>query len=130
MPILIVLLFYINDLVRIKRYYSQTEFIGQQMANILQNIAKNRAIRGDDIKYACSLAWLDIPSNPENVEAYTNIYYVSKQKVSQQESFSWSQFLAKCPCDEGELYLEYTFAEGSGGGYYYLEDGDIPLSIC
>ncbi len=34
MPILIILLFYISDLVKIKRYYSQTEFVGQQMANI------------------------------------------------------------------------------------------------
>ena len=56
MPILIILLFYINDLVRIKRYYSQTEFVALQMANILQNIAKTRKITRNDIKYAASLA--------------------------------------------------------------------------
>ena len=43
MPVLIILLFYINDLVRIKRYYSQTEFVGQQIANMLQNISQKRA---------------------------------------------------------------------------------------
>lgn len=43
MPVLIILLFYINDLVRIKRYYSQTEFIAQQIANMLQNVSQKRA---------------------------------------------------------------------------------------
>jgi len=43
MPIFIILLFYIHDLVKIKRYYSQTEFVAQQMANILQNISQKRA---------------------------------------------------------------------------------------
>ncbi len=55
MPVLIILLFYINDLVRIKRYYSQTEFVAQQMANILQNISKTRtqkAITQNDLRYA------------------------------------------------------------------------------
>ncbi len=65
MPVLIVLLFYIHDLVKIKRYYSQTEFVGQQMANILQNIAKKRAAEGttlnkDDICRAASLAFLSM----------------------------------------------------------------------
>ena len=65
MPILIILLFYINDLVRLKRYYSQTEFVAQQMANILQNISQkreeaNRKITCNDIRYAASLAYLSI----------------------------------------------------------------------
>lgn len=65
MPILIILLFYINDLVRLKRYHSQTEFVAQQMANILQNIAKKgtaegRTISSSDIRYAASLAYLSI----------------------------------------------------------------------
>ncbi len=65
MPILIILLFYINDLIRIKRYYSQTEFVGQQMANILQNMAKKKAATGstisfDDLCNAGSLAYLTI----------------------------------------------------------------------
>jgi len=60
MPILIILLFYIHDLMRIKRLYSQTEFVGQQMANILQNIARTKKITMNDIKYAASLAYLTI----------------------------------------------------------------------
>ena len=63
MPILIILLFYINDLVRIKRYYSQTEFVAQQFANIIQNISQkrdNKKITIRDIKYAASLAFLSM----------------------------------------------------------------------
>ena len=68
MPILIILLFYINDLVRIKRYYSQTEFVAQQFANIIQNISQKRGssdptklkISIPDIKYAASLAFLSM----------------------------------------------------------------------
>ncbi len=63
MPILIILLFYINDLVKIKRYYSQTEFVAQQIANILQNISQKRTdkkIKIPDIKYALSSAFLSI----------------------------------------------------------------------
>ncbi len=63
MPILIILLFYINDLVRIKRYYSQTEFMAQQFANIIQNISQNRpnkAIKLNDMRYASALSWLSL----------------------------------------------------------------------
>lgn len=65
MSVLVILLFYINDLVKFKRYYAQTEFVGQQMANILQNIAKKRAAEGgylkkNDICHAASLAFLTI----------------------------------------------------------------------
>ena len=65
MPILIILLFYINDLVKMKRMYSQMEFVGQQMANILQNLSKKRAAEGETLKYedlchAASLAYLTI----------------------------------------------------------------------
>ena len=65
MPILIILLFYIHDLMRIKRYYSQTEFVAQQMANILQNISQkregaDRKINYNDIRYASSLAYLSM----------------------------------------------------------------------
>ena len=64
-PVLIILLFYINDLVRIKRYYSQTEFVGQQMANILQNLAKKRHAEGkiissSDLGNAGALAFLSM----------------------------------------------------------------------
>lgn len=61
MPILIVLLFYIHDLVKIKRLYSQTEFVAQQMANMIQNISKKREdkkLNKNDFKHITSLAWL------------------------------------------------------------------------
>ena len=65
MPILIILLFYINDLVRIKRMYSQTEFVAQQMANIIQNISQKREgeekkIKFRDVQHAASLSYLTI----------------------------------------------------------------------
>ena len=63
MPILIVLLFYIHELIRIKRYYAQTEFVGQQTANILQNISQKRSdkkVTVNDLRYTCSLAWLSV----------------------------------------------------------------------
>lgn len=60
MPVLIILLYYINDLSKLKRYYDQTEFAAQQMVNILQNIAKTKKIEVDDIKRAASLAYLTI----------------------------------------------------------------------
>ena len=63
MPILLILLFYIHDLVKLKRYHSQTEFVAQQMANILQNISQkrsNKAITANDIRYAASLAYLSV----------------------------------------------------------------------
>ena len=63
MPILIILLFYIHDLIKIKRYYSQTEFVAQQFANIIQNISQkrsNKKITLNDIRHAASLAFLTI----------------------------------------------------------------------
>ncbi len=63
MPILIILLFYINDLVKIKRYYSQTEFVAQQFANIIQNISQkreNKKITVNDLKYTVALAYQTI----------------------------------------------------------------------
>ena len=63
MPILIILLFYIHDLVKIKRYYSQTEFVAQQMVNIIQNISQNREnkrITTNDLKHAMTLAYQTI----------------------------------------------------------------------
>ena len=67
MPILIILLFYIHDLIRIKRYYAQTEFVGQQMANMIQNISQkrdNKRLNKNDFKNITSLAWLTMfPGN-------------------------------------------------------------------
>jgi len=63
MPILIILLFYIHDLMRIKRLYSQTEFVAQQMANMIQNISQKRGdkkITKEDLHYISALANLSI----------------------------------------------------------------------
>jgi len=63
MPILIILLFYIHDLMRIKRYYSQTEFVGQQTANMIQNISQNRTdkkITKKDLWHIHRLSWLNL----------------------------------------------------------------------
>ena len=59
-PILIILMFYINDLVRIKRYYAQTEFVGQQTVNMIQNISQkrdNKAITKTDLVNIHALTW-------------------------------------------------------------------------
>ncbi len=63
MPVLIVLLFYIYDLVKIKRYYLQIEFVGQQMANMIQNISQkreNKIIKKEDLINIHVLAWQSI----------------------------------------------------------------------
>ncbi len=69
MPVLIILLYYINDLSKLKRYYDQTEFVAQQMVNILQNISQgrktedgkdDRKIKRNDIRRAAALAYLSI----------------------------------------------------------------------
>jgi len=61
MPILIILLFYIYDLMKLKRWYSQTEFAAQQFVNIIQNISQkreNKRITYNDLRYACYLSYL------------------------------------------------------------------------
>ncbi len=68
MPILIILLFYINDLVKIKRYYSQTEFVVQQIANMIQKISQKKSekdstklkITQKDFWNISALAWQTI----------------------------------------------------------------------
>ena len=89
MPVLIILLFYINDLIRIKRYYSQTEFVGQQTANMIQNISKNREnprITKTDLLNIHALAWQTVYPGvtifrkdsvyPLNHKPITSMYYV------------------------------------------------------
>ena len=80
MPILIILLFYINDLVRIKRYYSQTEFVGQQMANIIQNISQSRTdkrITANDLRYALTLAYQTIYPGKTMFWQGNGLYFVN-----------------------------------------------------
>ncbi|MCR4555565.1 MAG: hypothetical protein K5766_02005 [Alphaproteobacteria bacterium] len=60
-PILIIAMLYIHDIVKIRRYYSQTEFAGQQMINIIQNISQKRTkklITQQDLKLGIYLASL------------------------------------------------------------------------
>lgn len=60
-PILIIAMLYIHDIVKIRRYYSQTEFAGQQMINIIQNISQKRTDKQftlSDIRLALYLASL------------------------------------------------------------------------
>ena len=57
------LLYYIHDLVRLKRWQSQMQFVAHQMASMLQNISQNRTdktITQNDIRYAMSAAYLTI----------------------------------------------------------------------
>ncbi len=67
MPVLIILLYYINDLSKLKRYYDQTEFVGQQMVNMIQNISQkreNKKLNKNDFKDITELAWLTMfPGN-------------------------------------------------------------------
>ena len=89
MPILIILLFYINDLMRIKRYYSQTEFVAQQTANMIQNISQKRGnlkITKTDLTNIHTLAWQSVYPGvsmfrinsvyPSAHKPITSIYYV------------------------------------------------------
>jgi hypothetical protein len=110
MPILIILLFYINDLVKIKRYYSQTEFVGQQMANMIQNVSKNRGtdqkkITKEDLKNAFCLAWLTVFPNSSSMFYEGNsalgfgylphsfVYYVRGLNNGQASCF-WRAFIS------------------------------------
>ena len=120
MPILIILLFYINDLVRIKRYYSQTEFVAQQFVNIIQNISQKRSasdstklkISVPDIKYAASLAFLSMYPGKTMYRIGTsgsrhelshsprlNIFYV-KGLPGGKASCKWNMRLASDPASD------------------------------
>ena len=60
-PIFVILLFYAHDLVRLYRYQAQTEFVTQQMVNLIQNISQNREnkkITLNDLRYCFSTAYL------------------------------------------------------------------------
>ena len=65
MPVLIILLYYINDLSKLKRYYDQTEFVAQQFVNIIQNVSQNpsresKLIKLRDVRDAFCLSFLSI----------------------------------------------------------------------
>ena len=61
MPVLIILLYYINDLSKLKRYHDQTEFVAQQMVNMIQNVSHGREskrIKKEDVWNIMGVAWL------------------------------------------------------------------------
>ena len=63
MPVLIFLIYYINDLSKLKRYRDQTEFVAHQVVNMIQNISKkreNKAITLTDLSYIHCAAWLSV----------------------------------------------------------------------
>lgn len=99
LSILIILMFYILDVVKIKRYYSQTKFVGQQMVNVLQNLSEKRNAEGTslsetDISHAASLAFLTIYPG-------TTQYSPDKQ---------WNHELRHIPS------LTFYYIKGSTGG--------------
>ena len=60
---MITLLYYIHDLVKLKRLQSQVHFVAHQMASMLQNVSQNRtdkAITKNDIRHIASAAYLTI----------------------------------------------------------------------
>ena len=89
MPVLIMLLYYIHDLSKLKRYYDQTEFVAQQTVNMLQNISQNRSnkrIKKEDLARIHTLAWQTLyPGKtlflkdsvyPAGYSSVTSMYYV------------------------------------------------------
>ena len=100
MPVLIILLYYINDLSKLKRYYDQTEFVAQQTVNMIQNISQRRSaeaatseekeellkISKKDLLRIHALAWQTVYPGltifrknsvyPLNHKPITSIYYV------------------------------------------------------
>ena len=63
MPVLILLIYYMHDLFKIQRYYSQTEFVAYQMVQMIQSISQNReskTITANDLRYITSAAYLTI----------------------------------------------------------------------
>ena len=78
MPVLIILLYYINDLSKLKRYYDQTEFVAQQMVNMIQNISQdreNKVVTKRDLGRIENLAWLSVfPGNTMFCKGSNTIY--------------------------------------------------------
>jgi hypothetical protein len=101
MPVLIILLYYVNDLTKIKRYYEQTEFVAQQMVNILQNISQNKEITEKKVSDAFFLAHLSMypgktmfyngtgrRAHDLSFAPYLNIHYV-KGLAGGKASYMW-----------------------------------------
>jgi len=144
MPILIIALFYINDLMRIKRYYAQTEFVAQQMANIIQNISQkregtNKKINNTDLIYAASLAYLSmypgttmyrVGSKARRTLSHTprlNIFYIEGLSGG-KASCLWGRRLLS---DTADKPTSWATREATGGGNASLvyNTKEIPSDI-
>lgn len=114
MPVLIILLYYINDLSKLKRYYDQTEFMAQQFVNIIQNISQkrdNKAITLKDMKYASALAWLSL--YPGMTMYHTDSRAANAHKLS---SYPWIFVYYVKGEPDGKasvIWLRYTFPQKS-----------------
>lgn len=157
MPILIILMFYINDLVKIKRYYSQTEFVGQQMANIIQNISQKRAqsysgierqkqlrINLTDVARASKLASLTIYPGLTQTSGlmhypYVNMYYIKNNKNGTATSkwrnyWSTGSTSSSCTTSGTNCSAVYWKANASPSAIYptlklNTEDGKIIIEM-
>jgi len=112
MPVLIILLFYIHDLSKLKRWHDQTEFVAQQMVNMIQNVSQKRAkeaataeereallkISKNDLKNIFCLAWQTVypgttmfgtsPVFPFGHVPLVEIYYITSSEQG-QASCEW-----------------------------------------
>lgn len=85
MPVLLILLYYVHDLSKLKRYYDQTEFVAQQMVNIIQNIAKKKengeAVTIKNIGHAAKMAYLSIYPGNTMYAKYRNVCHMPRVYV-------------------------------------------------
>jgi hypothetical protein len=109
MPVLIILLFYIHDLSKLKRYYDQTEFVGQQMVNILQNIAKTRTVTQLDIKYAASLAYLTVYPGTTMYSTSGDLHHIFNHQPRVYVSYVEGE-------SDGKASIKWTYWTRSGAG--------------
>ncbi|MCR4623105.1 MAG: hypothetical protein K5780_00355 [Alphaproteobacteria bacterium] len=68
-PIFITSTSYIHDVVKLKRHYSQTEFVAQQIVNIIQNISKKRGKDKKEITQQdlmCAMSLSSLTTHPGN----------------------------------------------------------------
>ena len=121
MPVLIILLYYVHDLSKLKRYYDQTEFVAQQMVNMIQNVSQKRGaanstklkITINDLDHIHNLAWKTFYRGvtmfeknsvfPLNHKPCTTVYYVECSNDG-KASCIWKTWLVKDAADH--IYYE------------------------
>ena len=121
MPVLIILLYYVHDLSKLKRYYDQTEFVAQQMVNMIQNVSQKRGA-ANSTKLKITIKYLDHIHNlswktfypgvtmfqknsvfPLNHKPCTTVYYVECSNDG-KASCIWKTWLVKDAADH--IYYE------------------------